>query len=163
MATPDGPTAPALNEMTRTLREYSLYQAVLQVVEHLRAAHPGLDDDALYDQLEFCANPGLGFPGHEIDRVEFFTEHGQQRARLRLNVLGLFGAGSPLPAFYGEQACTEQTGGMRRGIFSTCFSIACNVCCCRSGASIAIRRGFAAAPTMPFPNRCSPWWGWAGK
>ena len=111
MATPDGPTAPALNEMTRTLREYSLYQAVLQVVEHLRAAHPGLDDDALYDQLEFCANPGLGFPGHEIDRVEFFTEHGQQRARLRLNVLGLFGAGSPLPAFYGEQACTEQAGG----------------------------------------------------
>lgn len=111
MATPDGPTAPALTELTRVIREYSLFQAVQQVIEHLRAAHPMLDEDALYDQLEFVANPGLGFPGHDIDRVEFFTEHGQLRARLRLNVLGLFGAGSPLPAFYGEQACAELPGG----------------------------------------------------
>lgn len=111
MATPDGPAAPALNQLTRIIREYSLYQAVLQVIEHLRVAHPLLDEEALYDQLEFTANPGLGFAGHDIDRVEFFTEHGQLRARLRLNVLGLFGAGSPLPAFYGEQACAEQMGG----------------------------------------------------
>lgn len=111
MANPDGPTTPALNTLTRTIREYSLYQAVLQVVGQLRVAHPLLDEDALYDQLEFVANPGLGFPGQDIDRVEFFNEHGQLRARLRLNVLGLFGAGSPLPAFYGEQACAEQTGG----------------------------------------------------
>jgi len=88
-----------------------LFQAVLQVIEHLREAHPLLDDDALYDQLEFQANPGLGFAAHDIDRVEFFMEQGQLRARLRLNVLGLFGAGSPLPAFYGEQAFAERSGG----------------------------------------------------
>lgn len=111
MATPDGPAARALTPLSRSIREYSLYQAVLQVIEHLREAHPLLDEDALYDQLEFVANPGLGFAGHDIDRVEFFTEHGQLRARLRLNVLGLFGAGSPLPAFYGDQAYAEQAGG----------------------------------------------------
>lgn len=33
------------------------------------------------------------------------------RARVRLNVLGLFGTGSPLPAFYGEQAFAEVSGG----------------------------------------------------
>ena len=111
MATPHGRAAPALTELSRFIREYSLFQAVLQVIERLRDAHPLLDEDALYDQLEFQANPGLGFPGHDIDRVEFFVEYGQLRARLRLNVLGLCGAGSPLPAFYAEQAYAEVSGG----------------------------------------------------
>lgn len=121
MATPDGPTAPALSHLTRVIREYSLFQAVLHVIEHLRDAHPLLEEDALYDQLEFVANPGLGFPGHDIDRVAFFTEHGQLRARLHLNVLGLFGAGSPLPAFYGEQACAEQVGANNTRDFLNLF------------------------------------------
>ena len=111
MATSDGPATPAVTQLARVIREYSLFQAVLQVIKRLRDAHPMLDDDALYDRLEFHANPGLGFPGHDIDRVEFFVEHGQLRARLRLNVLGLCGAGSPLPAFYGEQAFAEGVGG----------------------------------------------------
>lgn len=111
MATPDGPVGPALTELSRTIREYSLFQAVLRVIERLRDAHPSLSEEALYDLLEFQANPGLGFPGSDIDRVEFFLEGGQLRARLRLNVLGLFGANSPLPAFYGEQASGEQAGG----------------------------------------------------
>ncbi|WP_089041858.1 type VI secretion system baseplate subunit TssG [Pseudomonas fluorescens] len=111
MAIPDGTATPALTQLCRVIREFTLFQAVLQVIEHLREAHPLLDDDALYDQLEFQANPGLGFAAHDIDRVEFFMEQGQLRARLRLNVLGLFGAGSPLPAFYGEQAFAERSGG----------------------------------------------------
>lgn len=111
MAIPDGTATPALTQVCRVIREFTLFQAVLQVIEHLREAHPLLDDDALYDQLEFQANPGLGFAAHDIDRVEFFMEQGQLRARLRLNVLGLFGAGSPLPAFYGEQAFAERSGG----------------------------------------------------
>ncbi|UXZ25172.1 type VI secretion system baseplate subunit TssG [Pseudomonas sp. YeP6b] len=111
MAIPDGATTPALTQLCRVIREYTLFQAVLQVIERLREAHPLLDEDALYQQLEFQANPGLGFAGHDIDRVEFFMEHGQLRARLRLNILGLFGAGSPLPAFYGEQAFAERPGG----------------------------------------------------
>ncbi len=111
MATPDGPATPALTALSCVIREYSLFQAVLQVIKRLRIAHPTLGDDALYDQLEFQANPGLGFPGHDIDRVEFFVERGLLRARMRLNVLGLCGAGSPLPAFYGEQAFADGVGG----------------------------------------------------
>ncbi|PIB65706.1 type VI secretion system baseplate subunit TssG [Pseudomonas sp. 2822-17] len=111
MATQDGPAAPALTELSRVIREYSLCQAILQVIKRLRDAHPLLDDNALYDRLEFQANPGLGFPGHDIDRLEFFVERDQLHARLRLNVLGLCGAGSPLPAFYGEQAFAEGVGG----------------------------------------------------
>ncbi|SEM60514.1 type VI secretion system protein ImpH [Pseudomonas sp. ok272] len=106
-----GSTTAALSALTRGIREYSLFQAVLRVLDQLREAHPGLSEEALYDQLEFVANPSLGFPGSDVDRVEFFHEHGQLRARLRFNLIGLVGAGSPLPAFYGEQALGDHDGG----------------------------------------------------
>lgn len=111
MDTTYGSAAPALSELTRVIREYSLFQAVLLVVDRLREAHPDLSQDDLYDQLEFQANPSLGFPGSDVDRVEFFEEHGQMRARLRFNLIGLVGSGSPLPAFYGELALGDSEGG----------------------------------------------------
>jgi len=107
----DGAAAPALSGLTQVIREYSLFQGVLLVVDRLRDAHPDLSDEELYDQLEFQANPSLGFPGSDVDRVEFFEEHGLLRARLRFNLIGLFGAGSPLPAFYGEQALGDSEEG----------------------------------------------------
>ncbi|WP_201191367.1 type VI secretion system baseplate subunit TssG [Pseudomonas fluorescens] len=106
-----GPAAAALSGLTQGIREYSLFQAVLLVINRLRNAHPHLNEDDLYDQLEFQANPSLGFPGTDVDRVEFFHEHGQLRARLRFNLIGLTGAGSPLPAFYGEQALGDSEDG----------------------------------------------------
>jgi len=121
MATPEGPAAPALTELSRVIREYSLFQAVLQVIDRLRVAHPQLDEDALYDHLEFQANPGFGFPGHDIDQVVFFVERDQLRARIRLNVLGLLGAGSPLPAFYAEQATVEHAAGTTTRDFMDVF------------------------------------------
>ncbi|AXP06094.1 type VI secretion system baseplate subunit TssG [Pseudomonas fluorescens] len=114
MDTPHGPAAASISVLTRGIREYSLFQAVLLVVDRLREAHPALDDDALYDRLEFRANPSLGFPASDIDRVEFFEEHGQVRARLSMNLVSLVGAGSPLPAFYGEQALGEGDGNPTR-------------------------------------------------
>ncbi|MFC0667498.1 type VI secretion system baseplate subunit TssG [Azotobacter chroococcum] len=106
-----GAAAPALNRLGRGIREYSLFQGVLLVLERLQAAHLGLDEEALYRRLEFRANPSLGFPGSDLERVEFFEEHDGLRARLYLNLVGLFGAGSPLPAFYGEQALDDGGAG----------------------------------------------------
>jgi type VI secretion system protein ImpH len=100
-----------LNGLSQVIREYSLFQAVLLVIERLRDAHPLLSEDDLYDHVEFQANPSLGFPGSDVDRVEFFNEHGQLRARLRFNLIGLVGASSPLPAFYGEQALGDGEDG----------------------------------------------------
>ncbi|TDF82467.1 type VI secretion system baseplate subunit TssG [Pseudomonas sp. H9] len=111
MDTTYGASAPALSGLAQVIREYSLFQAVLVVLERLREAHPDLSEEDLYEQLEFQANPSLGFPGSDIDRVEFFEEQGQMRARLRFNLIGLFGASSPLPAFYGEQALGDSEGG----------------------------------------------------
>ncbi len=106
-----GAAAPALSRISRGIREYSLFQGVLLVMDRLKAAHPDLDEEALYEHLEFQANPSLGFPGSDVDRVEFFQEHGELRARLRVNLVSLFGAGSPLPAFYGEQALGDSAEG----------------------------------------------------
>lgn len=72
MATPDGSAGPAMTALSQSIREYSLFQAVLQVIERLRDAYPLLEDDELYEKVEFQANSSLGFPGHDIDRVEFF-------------------------------------------------------------------------------------------
>lgn len=104
MDTPHGPAAASMSALTRGIREYSLFQAVLLVIDRLREAHPHLDDEQLYEQLEFQANPSLGFPASDVEYVKFFEEDGQLRARLCLNLMGLVGAGSPLPTFYGEQA-----------------------------------------------------------
>lgn len=106
-----GVAAPALSSLGRSIREYSLFQGVMQVLQQLREAHPQLDDEALYERLEFQANPSLGFPGTDIERVEFFHEDGELRARLRVNLIGLFGSSSPLPAFYSEQALGDGPGG----------------------------------------------------
>lgn len=121
MDTTYGSAAPALSGLTRGIREYSLFQAVLLVIDRLREAHPQLSEDDLYDHVEFQANPSLGFPGSDIDRVEFFEEDGQLRARMRFNLIGLVGSGSPLPAFYGEQALGDSEDGNATRCFLDLF------------------------------------------
>ncbi|WP_065760328.1 type VI secretion system baseplate subunit TssG [Pseudomonas defluvii] len=111
MDTANGVTAPALTGLSRVIREYSLFQAVLLVIDRLREYYPELSDDELYEQMEFQANPSLGFPGSDVEQVVFFYEHGKLRARLRFNLISLFGSGSPLPAFYGEQALGDGEEG----------------------------------------------------
>ena len=89
MDTPHGSTAPALSGLAQSIREYSLFQSVLLVIDRLRNGDPDISEDELYERVEFTANPSLGFAGSDVDRVEFFTERGQTRARLRFNVMGL--------------------------------------------------------------------------
>lgn len=117
-----GITAPALSSLGRSIREYSLFQGVMLVLSRLRKAHPDLNDEALYERLEFRANPSLGFPGSDIERVEFFHEHGELRARMCLNLIGLSGSSSPLPAFYSEQALGDNMGDNPTRDFLDLFS-----------------------------------------
>lgn len=71
MDTTHGATAPALNLLSRNIREYSLFQGVLLVMERLREEYPEHTEQALYNLIEFQANPSMGFPGSDIERVEF--------------------------------------------------------------------------------------------
>ncbi|WP_349572230.1 type VI secretion system baseplate subunit TssG [Azotobacter salinestris] len=148
-----GPTAPALNRLGQGIREYSLFQGVLLVLEHLQAAHPGLDEEALYRRLEFCANPSLGFPGSDLARVEFFEEHDGLRARLYLNLVGLFGAGSPLPIFYGEQALGDRGAGNPTRDFLDLFNDRLQRLLLPVWRKYRYRMRFASGATDPFSAR----------
>lgn len=117
-----GAATATVNPLRRSIREYSLFQGILLVLDRLRAAHPDLDDESLYERLEFQANPSLGFPGSDIDLVQFFEEKGELRARLRVNLIGLFGSSSPLPAFYGEQALGDSDDGNPTRAFLDLFN-----------------------------------------
>src|SRR3546814_16231200 len=70
----------ALKPLNRGIREYSLFQGVLLVLDRLRQLNPGLAEESLYERLEFQANPSLGFPGSDIEQVQFFQEPGAWRA-----------------------------------------------------------------------------------
>jgi len=111
MGAAHGPTAPVLNRIQRDIRQYSLFQGVLLVLERLQLAHPHLEDEAVYERLQFIANPSMGFPGCDIEGVEFIQDTDGLRARLQVNMVSLSGAGSPLPAFYGEQALGDGPDG----------------------------------------------------
>lgn len=111
METAHGFTAPAVDALARSIRECSLFQTVLLVVDRLRKEHPGLRGRALYDQLGFQANLSLGFPDSDADRVGFFEERGILRARLRFSLIGLSGVGLPSPAFYSKQTLGDSEEG----------------------------------------------------
>ena len=112
MEAEDGAAAPALNRLAREIRQYSLCQGIERALALLANAEPSLSEEGLYERLEFCANPGYGFAGQDIDQLVFFSEHGELRAQIRINVLGLSGAGSPLPDFYPAQALGESGGNI---------------------------------------------------
>lgn len=107
MDTAYGTPAAALVALGRTIREYSIYQAIPLILNVLRQLHPAADDEGLHAFLELQANPSLGFPGSDIEGLELFEERGLVHVRLRLNVISLCGSGSPLPAFYSEQALDD--------------------------------------------------------
>lgn len=111
MGAAHGPTAPVLIRIQRDIRQYSLFQGVLLVLERLQLAHPDLDDSALYERLQFVANPSMGFPGCDIEEVEFIQDTDGLRARMQVNLISLSGASSPLPAFYSEQALGDGPDG----------------------------------------------------
>jgi type VI secretion system protein ImpH len=93
-----------------SIREYSVYQALALVLAQLRLRHPELEQEELEELLLLRGNPGLGFAASDIDSLSLVDEAGRMRATLRLNMLGLLGAVSPLPAFYSEQALGEDPG-----------------------------------------------------
>ncbi|KPB71105.1 type VI secretion system baseplate subunit TssG [Pseudomonas cannabina] len=103
-----GTATAALIALSLSIREYSIYQAIPLILGILRDLHPDADDEQLHDFLELRANAGLGFPGSDIEDMECFEEHGCLYVRLRLNMMSLAGADSPLPAFYVEQALGER-------------------------------------------------------
>ncbi|MDR6234520.1 type VI secretion system baseplate subunit TssG [Pseudomonas oryzihabitans] len=124
MDTTHGSAAADLNRsaLCREIREYSLFQGIGQVLRQLHRLEPTLAEEQLYERLEFQANPSLAFPGSDIEQLEFIADADGLRARLQLNLGALMGSGSPLPAFYSEQALGDGEQGRTTRDFLDLFN-----------------------------------------
>lgn len=73
MGTAHGYATAALARLSQDIRRYSVYQAIPLILNTLREIHPDTDERRVHDFLELRANPGLGFPGSDIECMELFT------------------------------------------------------------------------------------------
>ena len=104
MGTAHGSTAPVLIRLQRDIQHYSLYQALLCLLDQLQQMHPSDTPEALYRRIRFCANPALGFAARDIEQLRIEENESGLQFILQLNLIALSGASSPLPAHQVEQA-----------------------------------------------------------
>ncbi len=110
MGAAHGPTAPVLTRLQRDIQHFSLYQALLRLLDQLQLQHPDLSHEALYRRISFSANPSLGFATRDIEQLSFEHRDDGLYCHLQLNLIALSGAASPLPASYVEQALGDDAG-----------------------------------------------------
>jgi type VI secretion system protein ImpH len=84
---------------------FAFAQAARIVGRHL-GAQPGVNRE---DALRFTVNPNLSFPPSDIEAI-FYHERpdGLPSVMLMLNLMGLHGAASPLPAYFTEHVAQQQ-------------------------------------------------------
>lgn len=58
--------------------------------------------------LRFRVNPNLSFPSGDIESIAFHGEGEESRAEVMLNLMGLHGSASPLPAYFTEFIAQHQ-------------------------------------------------------
>lgn len=58
--------------------------------------------------LRFRVNPNLSFPPGDMESLAFTGHGGNKKALLVLNLMGLHGAGSPLPVYFTEHVAQHQ-------------------------------------------------------
>jgi len=95
-----------LNELLAHGRQFDFYQAVRVLLAlQPEAVSPGRQGPPTKEALRFCANPSLGFPAADVERVEREKASGAALPpyAMTVNFLGLIGPASPLPAYYTEE------------------------------------------------------------
>ncbi len=99
------PAAPLVAELLRRARRFDFYQAVRILTsdqgEQVPVGSLGPVED---ETIRFRPAASLGFASADTDSIERLDSEAEERSRYRVtvNFLGLYGAVSPLPAFYTE-------------------------------------------------------------
>lgn len=84
---------------------FAFVQAVDVASRHLR----GLGLPVGQELCRYSVNPSLAFPPGDIESLEFETpEDGPAKIHMMLNLLGLHGADSPLPAYFTEHVAQNR-------------------------------------------------------
>lgn len=60
------------------------------------------------EQLRFKVNPNLSFPPSDIEHIDFYEKDNMTNAVMTMNLMGLHGAGSPLPSYFTEHIAQNQ-------------------------------------------------------
>jgi type VI secretion system protein ImpH len=88
-------------------REFTFFQAVrLLELAHPRAVRLGREGPAASEPVRLRTSSSLAFQSAEITRYEASEARGE---RLTTTILGLYGANSPLPAFYSTDILEYET------------------------------------------------------
>lgn len=96
---PSGISSAVVEDLLSTPGNYAFVQAVNIASRHLRKQ----SSSAGHDCCRFRVNPSLAFPPADIESLSITApEDSPPRVEMVLNLLGLHGANSPLPAYFTE-------------------------------------------------------------
>lgn len=125
MGTEAGRQAAAVSDPAPAALEGLETWSFFALMRHLESAFPhapafGGTQDPAREPVRFRANPSLGYPAREVQRIEV-AEDGS-RVDVTVNFLGLQGPSSPLPPFYTEQVIDDAADGGVLGAFLDLFN-----------------------------------------
>lgn len=94
-----------IEDLQATPGSFAFIQAATIASRYLREQGSAVDQDT----TRFSVNPSLAFPPADIESLEFdVTDKAQPRINMMLNLLGLHGADSPLPAYFTEHVAQNR-------------------------------------------------------
>lgn len=115
-AAPEGSREPLAG-----LETWSFFALIRRLEEAFPdAPAPGGTQDPGLERVRFRANPSLGYPAREVQRLAFDEKAG--RVDMTVNFLGLHGPSSPLPPFYTEHVIEDAANGGVLGTFLDLFN-----------------------------------------
>lgn len=102
---PCGSSSKIIEDLQAAPGNFAFVQAVNLAFRHLRSQGLPVGQET----CRFSVNPSLAFPPADIDSLTFnIPEKGPARIDLMLNLLGLHGADSPLPAYFTEHVAQNR-------------------------------------------------------
>ncbi len=124
-------TSPVIGELLQAPRQFSFYQ-VVRLLERSVPGAAGIGDlgPAAREAVRLRPNPSMGFAASDVREIEAAPRPSGDAAgegaedgagpgyRVTVNFLSLYGAGSPLPAFYTEEIVSrDEEADSRRDFF----------------------------------------------
>lgn len=93
-----------MNELLVNSQQYSFFQAVKLLTDYneLSSSEDGIKQ-LKKTFIQFISNPELSHSKSDIECIEIDDAEDKLTARVMVNFMGLYGAVSPLPAFYSER------------------------------------------------------------
>ncbi|CAN1523912.1 COG3520 Predicted component of the type VI protein secretion system [Rhabdaerophilaceae bacterium] len=102
-----------MRDFSRAHEEYTFITLALALEREFPDAPPiGSTSAPGRERIRFRANPSLGFPPSEIQSVGAVDEHARF-IDVTINLIGLFGPSSPLPAHVTERVIHAENGALR--------------------------------------------------